>query len=170
MVDTMTRTEDDDLDRIARQWIEQGIDDDLTPMKLIGRLLRLVKVVEAAQLRCHGDFGLGQGEFDVLATLRRAGAPHCLTPSQLFQSILLSSGAMTNRLDRLERKGLIERRHSEEDRRSVEVRLTGAGLQLIDRALPAHLRTMRELLEGVGGRERDQLEQLLKLWLGRVTE
>ncbi|WP_250460085.1 MarR family winged helix-turn-helix transcriptional regulator [Microbulbifer litoralis] len=166
----MKRAEDDDLDWIARQWVEQGVSEDLTPMKLIGRLLRLVKVLEAAQLRCHGAFGLGQGEFDVLATLRRAGAPHCLTPSQLYQSMLLSSGAMTNRLDRLERKGLIERRHSEEDRRSVKVHLTRPGLELIDRALPVHLQNMRDLLDGVGTSERDQLEQLLKLWLGRLAD
>lgn len=166
----MKRAEDDDLDRIAGQWREQGVGEDMVPMRLIGRLLRLVKVVEASLQRCHGEFGLGQGEFDVLATLRRAGAPHCLTPSQLYQSMLLSSGAMTNRLDRLERKGLIERRHSREDRRSVEVRLTEGGLALIERALPEHMRTLQELLTGVDTGERNELERLLKLWLAQVAD
>lgn len=163
-------TAGDNLDRIARQWQEQGVGGDLAPMRLIGRLLRLAKVVECALSRCHAEFGLGQGEFDVLATLRRGGAPYCLTPSQLYQSMLLSSGAMTNRLDRLERKGLIQRRHSSEDRRSVQVSLSRDGLALIERALPGHLRTLQELLDGVGGKERSELERLLKLWLRHLPE
>lgn len=159
--------ETDGLDRIAEQWQAQGVDGDLVPMRLVGRLLRLAKIIECALARCHEGFGLGQGEFDVLATLRRSGAPYRLTPSQLYQSMLLSSGAMTNRLDRLERKQLIERRHSEQDRRSVQVSLSTEGLALIERVIPEHLGTLEELLDGVG--ERGELERLLKLWLARLS-
>ncbi|NMH64610.1 MarR family winged helix-turn-helix transcriptional regulator [Shewanella salipaludis] len=156
----------DDIDILVAQWQQQGVSDDLQPMAIFGRFARLAKHIEAEILRCHSGLGLGQGEFDVLATLRRNGAPYTLSPSHLYQSMMLSSGAMTSRLDRLAQKGLIERQHSTEDRRAVHVSLSDAGKVLIDRALPVHMALFESLLADMGSEERGQLNLLLKQWLG----
>ncbi|MGL5471709.1 MAG: MarR family winged helix-turn-helix transcriptional regulator [Shewanella sp.] len=156
---------EDRLDKIIGQWQTQGVTDDLVPMAVLGRIARLTKYVENAIAVCHGEFGLGQGEFDVLATLRRSGEPFTLSPSQLYQSMMLSSGAMTSRLDRLENKGLIAREHSKEDRRAVHVSLTTEGKVLIDAALPKHLQCQHALLAGVPSAECTALQQILKHWL-----
>lgn len=161
----MTNLTLDGVDDIARQWREQGVQADLQPLMVLGRVIRLMKHIDAELAECHGQFGLKVGEFDVLATLRRAGPPFSLTPSQLYQSMLLSSGAMTNRLDRLEKKGLIERRHSLEDRRSVHVCLTLQGKSLIDEMLPSHLKAQARLLRDLDSAQREQLVSLLKVWL-----
>ncbi len=94
----------DGVDTIVSQWLAAGVTDDLQPMEVFGRLARIHKHIETEILRCHGEFGLRQGEFDVLATLRRSGEPYTLTPGQLHQSMMLTSGAMTSRLDKLEQK------------------------------------------------------------------
>ena len=155
----------DGLDNIHGQWQAQGETEDLVPMAVLGRIARLTKYMENAIALCHGEFGLGQGEFDVLATLRRSGEPYMLSPSQLYQSMMLSSGAMTSRLDRLENKGLIAREHSKEDRRAVHVSLTTEGKALIDAALPKHIQCQSALLAGVPSAEREILQQILKTWL-----
>ncbi|MFB2641605.1 MarR family winged helix-turn-helix transcriptional regulator [Shewanella bicestrii] len=158
-------TSEDGLDNILGQWQAQGVTEDLVPMAVLGRIARLTKYMENAIALCHGEFGLGQGEFDVLATLRRSGEPYMLSPSQLYQSMMLSSGAMTSRLDRLENKGLIAREHSKEDRRAVHVSLTAEGKALIDAALPKHIQCQSALLAGVPSAEREILQQILKTWL-----
>ncbi|MCL1088458.1 MarR family transcriptional regulator [Shewanella profunda] len=157
----------DGLDRIVEQWQKQGVTADLIPMVVLGRIARLTKYIEVVLLQCHAEFGLGQGEFDVLATLRRSGEPFMLSPSQLYQSMMLSSGAMTSRLDRLENKGLIERSHSKEDRRAVHVSLTTEGKALIDKALPQHIHCQSALLAGVSAEDRPMLLQILKSWLNQ---
>ncbi|MFV0595996.1 MarR family winged helix-turn-helix transcriptional regulator [Shewanella sp.] len=161
----MSTPVEDGLDKILGQWQAQGVKEDLVPMAVLGRIARLTKYMENAIAQCHGEFGLGQGEFDVLATLRRSGEPYMLSPSQLYQSMMLSSGAMTSRLDRLENKGLIAREHSKEDRRAVHVSLTTAGKALIDAALPKHIQCQSALLAGVPSVEHDTLQQILKTWL-----
>ena len=105
------------------------------------------------------------GEFDVLATLRRSGEPYRLTPSELISSMMLTSGAMTNRLDKLEKKGLIAREHSKEDRRSVSVQLTSKGFELIDALIEQHLQAQHELMGSLTRDERAQVNQALKLLL-----
>lgn len=155
------------LDSIVGQWQQQGITEDLLPMAVLGRIVRLTKYIEVVLLQCHGEFGLGQGEFDVLATLRRSAEPFMLSPSQLCQSMMLSSGAMTSRLDRLENKGLIKRSHSKEDRRGVHVSLTLDGKALIDKVLPQHIQCQSALLAGVGAQDRLILAQILKSWLSQ---
>lgn len=157
----------DGLDSIVGQWQQQGVTDDLIPMAVLGRIARLTKYIEVVLLQCHAEFGLGQGEFDVLATLRRSGEPFTLSPSQLYQSMMLSSGAMTSRLDRLENKGLIARTHSKEDRRAVHVSLTAEGKALIDKALPQHIQCQSALLAGVSAEDRPMLLQILKSWLNQ---
>jgi DNA-binding MarR family transcriptional regulator len=107
-------------------------------------------------------FDLALGEFDVLAALRRAGRPYELNPTELFRGLMLSSGAMTNRIDRLERAGLVERREDPDDRRATRVRLTAKGLATIDSAVTAHVANERRMLEGLSKAEVQQLDGLLR--------
>jgi DNA-binding MarR family transcriptional regulator len=155
----------EDIDRVVAQWGEQKPHLDTLPMALLGRFLRLQKHIEAEISACHKQFGLTMGEFDVLATLRRAGKPYILTPSGLLSSMMLTSGAMTNRLDKLESKDLIARVHSTEDRRSVSVGLTEKGLATIDEVIEQHVRIQHKLVENLSDAELPELNQLLKNWL-----
>ncbi|WP_434939776.1 MarR family winged helix-turn-helix transcriptional regulator [Shewanella sp. HL-SH8] len=155
----------EDIDRVVAQWAEQKPHLDTLPMAILGRFLRLQKHIEAEISTCHKQFDLTMGEFDVLATLRRAGTPFSLTPSGLLSSMMLTSGAMTNRLDKLESKGLIKRVHSTEDRRSVTVGLTEKGLATIDEAIEQHVRIQHTLVDHLSDTEMPELNQLLKTWL-----
>lgn len=158
----------DGVDTIVSQWLVAGVTDDLQPMEVFGRLARIYKYIDAEILRCYSEFGLRQGEFDVLATLRRSGEPYTLTPGQLHQSMMLTSGAMTSRLDKLEQKGFICRSHSTEDRRAVNVRLTVEGKAKVEAALPAHMATQQQLLKGISAKDRQRLAALLKVWLAEL--
>ncbi|MCL1048634.1 MarR family transcriptional regulator [Shewanella abyssi] len=155
----------DDIDKVAAQWAEEKPHLATLPMEIFGRIMRLQKHIEAEITACHKQYGLTLGEFDVLATLRRSGEPFNLTPSALLSSMMLTSGAMTNRLDRLESKGFIERMHCTEDRRSVSVGLTAKGLSTIDEAIEEHVRIQHKLVEQLSDAEKPQLNQLLKIWL-----
>ncbi len=157
--------EHDSVDRIVGQWNRERPELDTTPMAVIGRFSRIYKYTSRAVEKCHQDFGLKPGEFDVLATLRRSGEPFQLTPSELFNSMMLSSGAMTNRLDRLADKGLIKRVHSDQDRRSVTVSLTDKGLELIDLAVVEHVKTEDQLLTGLTAKQKEALNSTLRQWL-----
>ncbi|WP_020406152.1 MarR family winged helix-turn-helix transcriptional regulator [Hahella ganghwensis] len=161
----MKQTDKDSVDLIAAQWQKERPELELLPMEIIGRFSRIYKYASRTIEKCHQDFELKPGEFDVLATLRRSGEPFTLTPSQLFNSMMLSSGAMTNRLDKLADKGLIKRVHSEEDRRSVYVSLTDKGLELIDLAVEEHLNAAASLLEGLSEKQKGELNNALKYWL-----
>lgn len=151
----------DAVDIISEQWQAQGLDTDLNAMQVVARVLRLSKALETRIGRLHTRFSLKQGEFDVLAALKRADAK-ALTPSELYQSMLLSSGAMTSRLDRLENKGLISRSHCTQDRRSVKVSLTSEGRALIDEVAPAHFDLLSMLMAGISDHDKALLAQLLK--------
>ncbi|MCL1057230.1 MarR family transcriptional regulator [Shewanella gelidimarina] len=155
----------EDIDKVVAQWGEQKPHLDTVPMAIFGRIMRLQKHIEAEVAACHKHYGLTMGEFDVLATLRRAGEPFNLTPSALLSSMMLTSGAMTNRLDKLESKGFIERVHSTEDRRSVSVGLTEKGFATIDDAIEAHVRVQHKLVQQLSDTEKPELNQLLKTWL-----
>lgn len=155
----------DSIDTIITQWRNEKIEADLLPMAILGRLAKLGKYIDNDILHCHDQYNLRQGEFDVLATLRRSGKPYSLTPSELYQSMMLTSGAMTSRLDRLETKGFIRREHSKSDRRSVQVILTAEGKNKVDAVLQAHINTQHDLLKGVNQQDREKLAELLKHWL-----
>lgn len=163
----MMKTPEDSVDVITEQWTKERpeLASELDPMGILGRFARIYQYAARAVDECHQDFGLKSGEFDVLATLRRSGEPYCLTPSALFHTMMLSSGAMTNRLDKLAAKGLIKRVHSNEDRRSVMVSLTPKGFELIDVAIEKHLQIKTDLLKGLTKEQTAQLGQLLKIWL-----
>ncbi|AUW05125.1 MarR family winged helix-turn-helix transcriptional regulator [Vibrio campbellii] len=155
----------DAIDRVVSQWAKEKPELDTEPMAIMGRLMRIAKHMENHVAELHKSYDLKMGEFDVLATLRRSGKPYRLTPSELISSMMLTSGAMTNRLDKLEKKGLIAREHSKEDRRSVTVELTAKGFELIDSLIEQHLQAQHELMGSLSSTEKGQVNQALKLLL-----
>ena len=162
---------DDAMDAILAQWARERPDLDCSPMGIIGRISQLQREVFLAQRATFAKHGLDAPSFDVLAALRRAGEPYQLTPTALMRTALVTSGAITQRLDRLEEKGLITRGRSEADGRAVVVTLTEAGRTALDAALPDHLDTERGMLAGLDPAEREQLAELLRRFLvalGRV--
>ena len=155
----------DALDRILEQWRAERPDLDCSPMGIIGRISQLQREVNLAQRATFARHGLDVPSFDVLAALRRAGPPYQLTPTELRRTALVTSGAITQRLDRLEERGLITRERSRDDGRAVVVSLTDAGRQALDAALPDHLDTERKLLDGLSDDDREQLAGLLRRFL-----
>lgn len=155
----------DAVDRVTEQWAQEKPELKTEPMAIMGRILRIAKHMENEVAKLHKRYGLKFGEFDVLATLRRSGEPFSLTPSELMGSMLLTSGAMTNRLDKLEAKGLIARAHSKEDRRSVSVKLTKEGVSLIDEMMQVHVDLQHSLIQGMSKEQKAQLNQYLKVCL-----
>ena len=161
----------DALDRILEQWRAERPDLDCSPMGIIGRISQLQREVNLAQRATFARHGLDVPSFDVLAALRRAGPPYQLTPTELMRTALVTSGAITQRLDRLEERGLITRERSRDDGRAVVVSLTHAGREALDAALPDHLDTERKLLDGLSDDDRAHLAGLLRrllVTLGRV--
>ncbi|MCW3845394.1 MarR family transcriptional regulator [Micromonospora yasonensis] len=152
----------DHVDHVLEQWAAERADLDVSPMAVIGRLSRLVRVVNAELNRTFGAHGLDAASFDVLATLRRGGRPYRLTPSELMRDAMVTSGAVTQRLERLESRGLIARTPSTTDRRAVHVTLTAEGLALIDRVLPEHVATEHRLLAALPAAERAVLADTLR--------
>ncbi|KVC77882.1 MarR family winged helix-turn-helix transcriptional regulator [Burkholderia ubonensis] len=152
----------DHVDRVVAQWRDERPGLDVTSMEIFGRLARLAKHCEKARTEALSPFGFKEGEFDVLATLRRAGKPYELSPTQLYRSLMITSGAITNRLMRLEQAGFVERVPNPHDGRGLAVRLTPDGLALIDRAVAVHVETQDLLLGGLTRDERAALAALLK--------
>ena len=164
---------EDAVDQILDQWARERPDLDCSPMGVIGRITQLQREVYLAQRTTFARHGLDAPSFDVLAALRRAGPPYQLTPTALMRTALVTSGAITQRLDRLEEKGLITRERSVDDGRAVVVTLTAAGRAALDAALPDHLETERRLLAGLTDAELTQLAGLLRRFLvslGRVPQ
>ena len=153
---------EDAVDQILDQWARERPDLDCSPMGVIGRITQLQREVYLAQRTTFARHGLDAPSFDVLAALRRAGPPYQLTPTALMRTALVTSGAITQRLDRLEEKGLITRERSVDDGRAVVVTLTRAGKDALDAALPDHLETERKLLDGLPAADREQLAALLR--------
>jgi DNA-binding MarR family transcriptional regulator len=155
----------DHVDLVLEQWGEQRPDLDATPMGVVGRVGRLNQLFDGELRRNFAQYDLDRASFDVLATLRRSNAEHSLTPAGLMRSSMVTSGAISQRLDRLEARGLVSRTPSETDGRGVRVTLTDEGLQLIDSVLPAHIDTENQLLAGLSAAERDQFVDLLRTLL-----
>lgn len=152
----------DHVDFVLEQWHTQCPALDVSAMAIMARLFRFNTVASRNVERTFRDNGLHQGEFDVLATLYRAGNPYALTPQKLVTALLLSSGAMTNRLDRLEQGGLLARTPSPDDRRSTIVSLTSDGLQRVQDALHRYLTELEALLTPLSPAQRKQMACLLK--------
>ena len=155
----------DHVDHILAQWRKERPDLDVGPMGLLGRLHRLRthlgREVEAVLLK----HGLSSSAFDVLATLRRAGPPYRLSPGDLLAMTMVSSGTMTNRIDQLEKVGLVERIHNPQDRRSVLISLTERGLAIVEDAVGAHVENQHRLVAHLSEEERAALNGLLKRFL-----
>lgn len=146
----------------AHQWAREMPELETGPMVLLGRLGEAAITITRDRLNpIFSGFGLQPGEFDVLATLRRSGAPFALTPTELYEVAMISSGSMTNRIDRLETAGLVERRPNPSDKRGTLVALTDAGVALIEKAIVAHVEIQRAILNGLGQDEQAALSTLL---------
>jgi DNA-binding MarR family transcriptional regulator len=158
----------DHVDDLTEQWARERPELDTSILRVSARVVRLERFLSR---RIQSDLeavGLNEGEVNVLASLRRAGPPFELTPTELYRGLLVSSGAMTNRLDRLEDAGLIRRIPDEADRRRTRVALTEHGLTTIDRAMDAHIRGLNELLGFLTPSQRDDLEALLRTVLAHL--
>ncbi|MER9232586.1 MarR family transcriptional regulator [Mesorhizobium sp. M0622] len=154
------------MDRAAKaieQWKKERPDLDVSPMAVLGRLNEAASLIARERLApLFARYGLQSGEFDVLATLRRSGSPYALTPTALYEATMVTSGAMTNRLDRLEKSGLILRGPHPNDRRGIVVQLTEKGLALIDEAIAAHVANEHQILSGLARPEQIMLARLLE--------
>ena len=146
----------------AEQWQRELPQLDTRAMQVVGQLGTVAQLMARDWLNpLFAEHGLQPGEFDVLATLRRSGAPYALTPTALYEAAMLSSGGMTNRIDRLEKAGLIERQKHPTDRRGVLVALTSEGRELIDKLVLLHVANEQRMLAPLTAREQTQLGQLL---------
>lgn len=158
----------DRVARIQQEWRRARPDLDPAPQGIFGRLARLTAALDRELDRVFQRYGLSSGEFDVLATLRRAGERGERAPSELAASTMITAGALTKRVDRLEARGLVHRSRSPQDGRGRIVSLTPAGRALIDDAIEAHLANENRLLEQVPGPDRAELERLLRAWLAAL--
>ncbi|MGO4779212.1 MarR family winged helix-turn-helix transcriptional regulator, partial [Lysobacter sp. 2RAB21] len=143
-------------------WKRERPDLDASAMSVVGRILHLGRLLEDAASEGLRGTGINYTDLDVLATLRRSGAPYRLTPTALRKSVLLTSGAMTACLNRLERAGLISRNAVDEDRRSLAAALTGKGLKLTDKAIASRFEQARQVVEVLSAGERAELARLLR--------
>ncbi|WP_407333489.1 MarR family winged helix-turn-helix transcriptional regulator [Enterovibrio sp. 27052020O] len=153
----------DHVDIILAQWKTQRPDLDCSPMGIVGRLGRAKQLMTVRLDDVFKQYDLSNIEFDILASLRRVGEP--VTPTELYQTLMLSSGAMSTRVDGLVKRGYVERQASETDRRSCLVTLTPLGVSLIDKVVEAHVENEREMLSALNEDEQGQLAALLKKWL-----
>ncbi|MDU0294246.1 MarR family transcriptional regulator [Saccharothrix longispora] len=157
----------DVVDVVLAQWARERPDVDTSPMAVLARVVRLSRLLERELREFVGRFGLEPGEFDVLATLRRAGSARGMTAGAFLSASLVTAGAITNRVDRMQAKGLVERVPDDTDRRVVRITLTDRGRDLVDGMLAEHMRHYERLLEPLDARTRtavaDALRSLLEV-------
>lgn len=158
----MAAPEADAVDRIVAQWARERPELDTGPMSVVGRLHRLAELLDVSLRPVFAEADLGNGDFDVLATLRRAGPPFRLTAGELSDSTLVTSGAVTKRVGRLESRGLVTRSVSAADGRGREIQLTDEGRRLTDELVVRHCANEDRLLASLGEGERRQLVSLLR--------
>src|SRR3954451_4071814 len=152
----------DEVDDLAEAWARERPDLDLAPVAVFSRLSRLSRHLDLARREAFTAQGIESWEFDVLAALRRAGAPYELSPGRLLRETLVTSGTMTNRVDRLATRGFVERYPDPEDRRGVLVRLTPEGKDAVDGAFTSLLEAERALLTDLTARQQGELADLLR--------
>lgn len=158
----------DHIDRITAQWNRERPDLDVAPMALIGRISRIAQYLAQEMEKTFAAHGLNRATFDLLATLRRSGAPYRLLPGDLIEMSMVTSGTITNRIDRLEAAGLVERIRNPEDGRSVFIGLTETGSAVIDGAVTDHVATQARLVALLPEEERAALNGLLASYLGAI--
>jgi DNA-binding MarR family transcriptional regulator len=152
----------DEVDRIVDAWQQERPDLDVAPLQVLSRVSRLARHLDIARREAFAVNDLEPGEFDVLAALRRNGKPYALTPSALISQNLVTSGTMTNRIDRLESKNLVARLPDPTDGRGVLVQLTQSGKTAVDRALEELLSREKQLLATVSKVDREKLANVLR--------
>jgi DNA-binding MarR family transcriptional regulator len=160
----------DEVDELLEAWGREREDLDLAPVAVFSRISRLARRLELARRDAFATHRIEQWEFDVLAALRRAGSPYELSPGRLLRETLVTSGTMTNRIDRLSARGYVERNPDPDDRRGVLVRLTAEGKSAVDTAFAALLDAERALLEDLPERDRTRLASLLRTLLAPFGE
>lgn len=158
--------EQDRIDHIFEQWRQESPKLDVSALAVTGRVLRIARMLEKHRETVLAEYGLNIWSFDMLATLRRQGPPYQLKPTDLYSLLMLSSGAMTNRIDRLEQDGMVVRLRDPDDRRSVMVQLTPKGIQLTDSVMPVLFEREQQLLNQFGTLDdRESLIVLLRQFL-----
>ena len=162
------QSEPDAVDRIQAEWRRERPDLDVSPQGVIGRLHRVANRLTDELTAVYEQHGLAEGDFDVLATLRRTGAPYERAPGELAEHTMITTGGMTKRIDRLERAGLVTRRTSDADGRGRVVALTLLGRRTIDAAFADHMANERRLVDQLEPRDAAELERILTAWLARL--
>ncbi|WP_417461664.1 MarR family winged helix-turn-helix transcriptional regulator [Kordiimonas sp.] len=160
----------DHVDKIIAQWTRERPDLTLEPMALIGRISRLGQHFSRGMGKTFAKYGLNAASFDVLATLRRSGAPFRLSPGDLMATTMVSSGTMTNRIDQLAKEGLVERVKNPDDGRGFLISLTDKGFALVDGMLKDHIATQLALTADLTGDELEALSKLLQAYLSRIED
>jgi len=155
----------DKVDEVIQQWNRERPDLDVGPMELIGRFKRIAQHLTREMDKTIAASGLNLASFDVLATLRRAGPPYQLSPNDLLATMMITSGTMTNRIDKLVCSGLVERIHNPDDGRSVFISLTNKGFTTIDAAVSKHVETQAKLVSGISLRDKTKLNEILRKFL-----
>ncbi len=166
----MTEPVRDEVDRLVEAWGRERPDLDVTPMQVLSRVTRLARHLDRQRRAAFAQHELETWEFDVLAALRRSGPPYQLSPGQLLRETLVTSGTMTNRVDRLAARGLVARLGHPDDRRAVLVTLTPTGKQAVDATLSSLLASEHDILDGLTGADRDQLAALLRVVVAPYDE
>lgn len=157
-VDVLT----DEVDELVRAWHRERPDLDTSPMEVLSRVTRLARYLDRQRRTAFARHRLESWEFDVLAALRRSGAPYQLSPGRLLRETMVTSGTMTNRVDRLVERGLVVRTSHPEDRRGVLVRLTAEGKQSVDSAISDLMSAEQEILAALPSAQREQLAESLR--------
>ena len=155
----------DEVDSLVEAWRRERPDLDVQPLQVLSRVSRLARHLDRARRAVFADHDLESWEFDVLTALRRAGSPYQLSPGRLLRATLVTSGTMTNRIDRLAAAGLVERHPDPQDKRGVQVRLSRAGLTRVDAAFADLLDREHVILDGLSPDQRDALAGLLRTLL-----
>ncbi|QNP72691.1 MarR family transcriptional regulator [Streptomyces roseirectus] len=166
----MTTPPKDPVDAIVDQWATTRPDLDTAAMEVFGRISRIARAMGDRAERAYAPFGISRGEFDVLATLRRSGEPYSLSPRELSSTLMLTTGGMTGRLDKLERAGLLRRSPDPTDRRALRVTLTGDGLQVVDQAVAAGLAVQQGVIATLDTEKVGQLADLLRELMAGATQ
>jgi DNA-binding MarR family transcriptional regulator len=163
--DTIAAHDKDEVDEIVARWHRERPDLDVSPLQVLSRVSRLARHLDRARRAAFTAHGLETWEFDVLSALRRQGRPYQLSPGSLLRATLVTSGTMTNRIDRLESAGLVSRHRDQQDKRGVLVRLTRRGMQTVDAAFADLLEREQRLLNGLDASQQDELAGLLRVLL-----
>lgn len=160
----------DHVTRVLQQWRVERPDLDASPIGIVGRLSRLALLIRHDLVTVYDSYGLSEGEFDILATIRRQGAPFECSHGTLIRETMVTKSAVSKRLAALEARGLVARAAAQHDGRSQIVQLTPAGRRLLDRAFEEHLENERRVLSVLSASDRDALQRILATWMASYED